>query len=218
MGLPKMAYVIFKAIAAHICEFPRLMVASVVPRMSLTCVLMEWSRYITAKHIHQCCGVKSRQDIINQFHKVSGWNKVGLGVFVCVHRVWGDISSTSVSKNPCNINFYLRPVLAYRYCCCLCLSACVSVHPSVCQQACPRDNLSPVSARITKFRQNMQGTLVKIPIVLWIDWSWPTRSNLTKKSKFHTSHVSAPNNSFNYLDCFMIPTVSWSLSSAHSNL
>ena len=31
--------------------------------------------------------------------------------------------------------------------------------------ACPRDNLSPVQARITKFGPEEQNTLVKIPIV-----------------------------------------------------
>ena len=51
-------------------------------------------------------------------------------------------------------------------------------------RACPRDNLSLVPARITKFEPDMQNNLVKIPIVLGVDWSWPSRSNLTWKSKF----------------------------------
>ena len=41
---------------------------------------------------------------------------------------------------------------------------------SVCHQVFPRDNSSPVQA--------------KIPIVFWGDWPWPLRSNLTSKSKF----------------------------------
>ena len=51
-------------------------------------------------------------------------------------------------------------------------------------RACPRDNLSLVLARITKFEPDMQNNLIKIPIVLGVDWPWPSRSNLTWKSKF----------------------------------
>ena len=58
-------------------------------------------------------------------------------------------------------------------------------------RACPRDNLSLVPARITKFEPDMQNNLVKIPIVLGIDWSWPSRSNLTLKSKF-TQFLACP--------------------------
>ena len=64
-------------------------------------------------------------------------------------------------------------------------SVCVSVCLSVCQSlACPRDNSGPVQARITKFGPKMQKTLVKVHIVLWTDRPWPSRSNLTWKSKF----------------------------------
>ena len=64
-------------------------------------------------------------------------------------------------------------------------SVCVSVCLSVCQSlACPRDNSGPVQARTTKFGQKMQKTLVKVPIVLWTDQPWSSRSNLTWKSKF----------------------------------
>ena len=64
-------------------------------------------------------------------------------------------------------------------------SVCVSVCLSVCQsRVCPRDNSSPVQPRITKFGPEVRKTLVKIPIVLGGDWSWPSRSNLTSKSKF----------------------------------
>ena len=48
-------------------------------------------------------------------------------------------------------DFYRRPVLAFRYCCCL--------HPSVSQSwVCLRDNSWPIQAKITKY-------MVKIPIV-----------------------------------------------------
>ena len=80
-------------------------------------------------------------------------------------------------------NFYPRPVLAFGYCPCLRLCVCVCL--SVCQSlACPRDNSGPVQARTTKFGQKMQKTLVKVSIVLWTDRPWPSRSNLTWKSKF----------------------------------
>ena len=77
--------------------------------------------------------------------------------------------------------FYPRPVLAFGYCRCLRLCVCVCL--SVCQsRVCPRDNSSPVQARITKFGAQIQNTLVKVPIVLWGDRPWPSRSNLTWKS------------------------------------
>ena len=50
--------------------------------------------------------------------------------------------------------------------------------------ACSRDNLSSVQARITKFGAEMHLSTVKIPVVLGVDRSWPSRSNLTQKSKF----------------------------------
>ena len=58
----------------------------------------------------------------------------------------------------------------------VCLSVCLCVRQSL---ACPRDNLSPVQARITKFGPEEQNTLVKIPIVLGVNWPWTSRSNLT---------------------------------------
>ena len=60
---------------------------------------------------------------------------------------------------------------------CVCLSVCQSL-------ACSCDNSGPVQARITKFGPKMQKTLFKVPIVLWTDRPWPSRSNLTYKSKF----------------------------------
>ena len=79
--------------------------------------------------------------------------------------------------------YYPRPVLAFGYCCCLRL--CVSVCLSVCQSlACPHNNSGPVQARITKFGPKMQKILIMVPIVLWTDWPWLSRSNLIRKSKF----------------------------------
>ena len=66
-----------------------------------------------------------------------------------------------------------------------CVCVCVSVCLSVCQLlACPRDDWGPVQARITKFGPKMPNTLVKVPIVMWTDRPWPSRSNLSWKSKF----------------------------------
>ena len=75
------------------------------------------------------------------------------------------LKSTWIFQN----DFYPRPVLAFGYCRCLRLCVCVSVCLCVCQsRVCPRDNSSPVQARITKFGAQMQNTLVKVPIVLWV--------------------------------------------------
>ena len=71
---------------------------------------------------------------------------------------------------------------------CVCLSVCLSVCQS---RVCPRDNSSPVQVRISKFEAQMQNTLVKVPIVLWGDPPWPSRSNLTWKSNF-TSFWACP--------------------------
>ena len=48
--------------------------------------------------------------------------------------------------------------------------------------ACPCDNSSPLQARITKFEPELQNTLVKIPIVLGVDWAWLVKFNYFKKS------------------------------------
>ena len=53
------------------------------------------------------------------------------------------------------------------------------VRPSVCCQVCPRDNSTPVQARLTKFGQKMQNTLAMVPIVFW------GQSSLTLKVKFN---------------------------------
>ena len=44
-------------------------------------------------------------------------------------------------------------------------------------------NSSPIQARITKVGQRCKTPWVKILIVLGVDWSWPSSSNLTRKSK-----------------------------------
>ena len=58
--------------------------------------------------------------------------------------------------------------------------------------ACPSDNSSTVQARITKFGPEKQNTLVKIPIVFFGNWPWPSRSNLTSNSKL-TPFWACPN-------------------------
>ena len=80
-------------------------------------------------------------------------------------------------------HFYPRPVLAFGYC--HCLRLCVCLCQSVCQSlACLRDNSGPVQAWIIKFGPKVQNNLVRIPIVLWGDWPWPSRSNIRSESKF----------------------------------
>ena len=75
-------------------------------------------------------------------------------------------------------SFYPRPVLAFGYCRCLRLS----VRPSVRHKVCPRDNSSPVQARATKFGSEVLNTLVKIPVVLGVDWAWHVKFNSFSKS------------------------------------
>ena len=88
-------------------------------------------------------------------------------------------------------SFYPRPVLAFGYCRCLrmCVCVCLCVRQS---WACPSGNSSTVQARITKFGPEKQNTLVKIPIVFWGNWPWPSRSNLTSNSKL-TQFWACPN-------------------------
>ena len=72
---------------------------------------------------------------------------------------------------------------------CVCVSVCLFVRQS---WACPSDNSSTVQARITKFGPEKQNTLVKIPVVFWGNWPWPSRSNLTSNSKL-TPFWACPN-------------------------
>ena len=46
----------------------------------------------------------------------------------------------------------------------------------------PRNNLQPIPARITRFGPEMQNTLVKIPIVFRVDWTWHIKFNPISKS------------------------------------
>ena len=73
-------------------------------------------------------------------------------------------------------------------------SVCASVCQSVCQSlACPRDNSGPVQVRITKFGPQVQNNLV--PIFLWSDRLWSSRSNIRSKSKFTPFWACPQNNS-----------------------
>ena len=67
-----------------------------------------------------------------------------------------------------SVHFYPRPVLAFGYF--HCLRLCVCVYVSVCV--------------ITKLGTKVQNTLIKVSTVLWNDWPWFTRWNLTLKSTF----------------------------------
>ena len=62
------------------------------------------------------------------------------------------------------------------------LSLPASVRQSVRHQVCPRDNSSPVQAKATKFGPEVLNTLVKIPVVLGVDWAWHVKFNLFSKS------------------------------------
>ena len=108
-------------------------------------------------------------------------------------------------------DFYPRPVLAFGYCRCLRLSVrpCVNhlLVRAITQDlfklwspnwasrsnltskskftllwACLQDNSSPVQTRINKFGPEGQNTLIKIPIVLGVDWTWEVKFNLISKS------------------------------------
>ena len=77
--------------------------------------------------------------------------------------------------------FWPSGIVVACVCVCVCVCVCLCVRQS---WACPSDNSSTVQARITKFGPEKQNTLVKIPIVFWGNWLWPSRSNLTSNSKF----------------------------------
>ena len=73
------------------------------------------------------------------------------------------------NKRKCKklMDFYPRPVLAFRYCCWLHLSVCVCVCVCVCHsRGCPCHNSSLLQARITKLGSEVQNTLVEIHIIL----------------------------------------------------
>ena len=84
------------------------------------------------------------------------------------------------------------------------LSSPASVCPCVCvyqSRACPHDNSSPIQARITKFRTEMQNTLVEVPIVFGEDRPWSSRSNLTWKSNFTSFWACSHHYSSNKFIC-----------------
>ena len=81
------------------------------------------------------------------------------------HVVWGcnkDKSLTAVLFSVYTYvftrgQFWPSGIVVAWVCVCVCLSVCLSVCQS---RVCPRDNSSPVRARITKFGAQMQNTLV----------------------------------------------------------
>ena len=92
-----------------------------------------------------------------------------------------------------NIFYYPRPVLAFGYCRCLCVCVCVRVsvnHEFVCAITHLKFKLGSPN-----LDQRCKKTLVKSPIVLWDDWSWPSRSNWTPNSKFTPFWACACHNS-----------------------
>ena len=123
-----------------------------------------------------------------------------------LHRVSGGAGYSRLMTHsphmvaPRKYSFYPMPVLAFGNgrCLSLCVYVCVglSVCLYVCQSlACLRDNSGPIQARMTKFGLHMQKTSVKGPFVLWTDLAWPSRSNLTWKSKFTPFWACPQNNS-----------------------
>ena len=86
-----------------------------------------------------------------------------------------------------NEYFYPRLVLAFGI-----VIACICVYVCVCTYICVYVNLWPVQARITKFGQKVQNTLVIVPIVLRGNWLWPSRSNLTLTSNNKRFGIQVP--------------------------
>ena len=128
------------------------------------------------------CGVCADRNWYKLYVNVGEYGGVRFVPMSTIHFKWPyRLAVQLMAETMLIISFYYpRPVLAFVYCRCLRLCVCVCLSVCVCQsRVCPRDNSSPVQARITKFRAHMQNTLVKVLIVLWGDRPWPSRSNLT---------------------------------------
>ena len=63
-------------------------------------------------------------------------------------------------------------------------SVCVSVRPCVNHELVRAMTHHPSKLGSTNLDHRCKNTLAKIPIVLGGDWPWPSRSNLTSKSRF----------------------------------
>ena len=105
---------------------------------------------------------------------------------------------------PVNIfhSFYLRPVLAFRFChtsLSVCVPICASILSlSICAITCDQFELSSA-----KFGPEVQNTLVRIPIILGVIEliSWP----ISPPEKIHLPLEKIHDISHEYLDCFHGP-------------
>ena len=95
----------------------------------------------------------------------------------------------------CSVIFYPRPVLAFRYCRCLHLSVC----PSVC--VCGNHLLvraithHPFKVGSPNLDHRCKRPWLRSLLFWGRDWPWPSRSNLTSKSKFTPFWACPCNNS-----------------------
>ena len=79
-------------------------------------------------------------------------------------------------------SFYPRPVLAFGYCRCLCLSVCV--RPCVNHKLIRTITHHPFQLGSPNLDQRCKRPSLRSLLFFWDDWSWPSRSYLTSKSKF----------------------------------
>ena len=127
------------------------------------------------------------------------------------HGGWYQVSS-SYNTVRCHynaVNLYLRPGIVVA-CICECVLVCVCVNPKI---------VHTITHHPFKLESPNLDKIFKTPwltFVLWVDWPWLSRSNLTWKSEFHiktglSTRVNTQSwESFICLDRFTVPTVSWS--------
>ena len=90
-------------------------------------------------------------------------------------------------------HFYLRPVWAFRYYHCLCLSVfvCVSVCVCVNPKFVCTITLHPFKLEPPKPDKRCKTPWLS-PLLFGVNWPWPLRSNLTEKSKFTPFRACPP--------------------------